>query len=204
MKSWANDVLQCAIYFQIGATIPLQLCANRASGQFRGIAIAGQMAEHDPLNFSRQQLLENAGRSGIGKMAMSRHDPLLHRPGPMRIVLQEFLVMIRFDNERMHLAQTFDQHFCRITKIGDETEATITGMKRVTDWLYRVVRDGKTLHQDIADGELGAGAKNSPVFVFAQSEAADRFRSLRIAINGNGKLSAEHFQPADVITVFMR
>src|SRR6476646_5510564 len=161
MKSWADGVLQRAIYFQSGAAIPFQLCADGAGGQFRGIAISGEMAEHDTFNFSRQQLLEDAGRGGIGKVAVSRHDPLLHRPGPMRIVLQKFLVMIRFDNERMHLPQVFDQHFCRITKISDETEATIAGMKRVTDWVYRIVRDGKTLHQDIADGELGAGAKNS-------------------------------------------
>src|SRR5437764_2899875 len=118
---------------------------------------------------------------------ISRHDTLLHRPGPIRIVLQKFLVMIRFDDERMHLAQTFDQHFCRITKVGDEAEATIAGMKRIADRLYRIVRDGKTLHQDIANGELGAGAKNAPDFVFAYAEATDRFRSLRISINENVK-----------------
>ena len=66
MKSWADSVLQCAIYFQIGPAIPLQLCADRAGGQFRGIAIAGEMAKHDTFNFSRQQLLEDASRGGIG------------------------------------------------------------------------------------------------------------------------------------------
>src|SRR6476646_4034881 len=139
MKSWADGVLQRAIYFQSGAAIPFQLCADGAGGQFRSIAIAGEMAEHDTFNFSRQQLLKDAGRGSIGKVAMSRHDPLLHRPGPMRIVLQKFLVMIRLDNERVHLAQTFDQHFCGITKIGNETEATIAGVKSVTNWLYRIV-----------------------------------------------------------------
>ena len=167
MKSWADGVLQRAIYFQIGAAISLQLRANRAGGQFRGVAIAGEMAEHDTFNFSRQQLLKDAGRGSIGKVAMSRHDPLLHRPGPMRIVLQKLFVVVRLDHERVDLAQPLHHHLRRITKIGNETEATIAGVKSVTDWLYGIVWDGKTLHQDIADGELGAGAKNSPVSVFA-------------------------------------
>ena len=87
MKSWANGVLQRTIYFQIDAAVPLQLRADRAGGQLRGIAIAGEVAKNDAFNFSRQQLLKDAGRGGIGKMAMPRHDPLLHWPGPMRIAL---------------------------------------------------------------------------------------------------------------------
>ena len=108
MKSWADGVLQRAIYFQIGAAISLQLRANRAGGQFRGVAIAGEMAEHDTFNFSRQQLLKDTGCGRVGKVAVPRHDPLLHRPGPMRIALQKFFVMICFNNKHVHLAEAFD------------------------------------------------------------------------------------------------
>ena len=40
----------------------------------------------------------------------------------MRIVLQKFFVVIRLDDERVDLAQPFDQHLVAISEIGDETE----------------------------------------------------------------------------------
>ena len=43
-------------------------------------------------------------------MTVSRLNALLHRPGPMRIVLQHFLVVIGLDDERLHLAEPFDQN----------------------------------------------------------------------------------------------
>ena len=80
------------------------------------------MPEHDALDFSGKQLLDHARGRGIGKMTVPRHDPLFHRPGTMRIVLQKFFVVIGLDHERVHFAQTLDQHFGRVTEIGDESE----------------------------------------------------------------------------------
>ena len=85
-------------------------CAGSKRGR---ITIAAEMTEHDPLDFSRKQLLDHACGRGVGKMTVPRLDPLFHRPGPMRIVLQHFLVVIRFDDERLHLAETLDQQFGR-------------------------------------------------------------------------------------------
>ena len=84
-------------------------------------------------------------------MAMTRLDPLLHRPGPMRIVLQEFFVVVRLDHERVHFAQPLDHHLRRITKVGNKPKCVRTGMKGVADWIDCIVRDGKSLNGDIAD-----------------------------------------------------
>jgi hypothetical protein len=77
-------------------------------------------------------------------------------------------------------------------------------MESVADRLDRIVWNGKTLDQNIADSEFRSGAKDSPVFVLAQPEAANGLGRLRVAINWNGKFPAKHFQPANVIAMLMR
>ncbi len=97
--------------------------AHGAQGKLRRVAITAEMAKHDALDFSRQQFLDHIHRCRIRQVPVPRLDPLFHRPRPMRIVLQKFFVMIRFDHERLHLAQSLDHHLRRVTQIGNETEA---------------------------------------------------------------------------------
>ena len=125
------------------------------------------MPEHDALEFATQELLDDGGRRGIGKMAVPRLDPLLHRPGPMRIVLQQLLVVVRLDHERVHFPQPLDHHLRRVTEIGDESERAFARVKRVADRVNRVMRDGERLDVDIADGKIGAGPEEPPVPVLA-------------------------------------
>ena len=203
MKPWTDGVLQGAKHFQVSAAGLFHLWTHRSRSQLGRITVARKMAEDDALNFSRQQLFDHAGRCRIGKMTVARHDPLLHRPGPMRIILQKFFVVVGFDDEGMHFAQSFDQHFGGIPEIGDKTQAAITSMKGVADRLDGIMRDGKTLDQNIADSEFGTGAKDSPVFVLSQPEATNGFGRLRIAVNWNGKFPAKHLQSANMVAVLM-
>ena len=76
-------------------------------------------------------------------------------------------------------------------------------MESVADRLDRIVWDGKTLDQNIADSELATGAKDAPVFVLTQPEAANGLGGLRIAVNWNGKLPAKHLQSANVIAMLV-
>jgi hypothetical protein len=76
-------------------------------------------------------------------------------------------------------------------------------VESVADWLDRIVWDGETLDQNIADSEFRPGPKDSPVFVLAQPEATNGLGCLRIAINWNGKFPAKDLQPANVIAMLM-
>ena len=178
--------------------------ADRARRQLRSIAIAAQMSEHNALDFSAQQLLDHSRRCGVRKMTMPRLDSLFHRPRPMWIVLQHFLVVIRFDHERVHPPQSFHHHLRRAAEIGDEPETARARVKRVTDRIDRIVRDGERLHVNIADGKIRPGPEQAPVPMLRQHPAADRFRRERVAINRDLKFPAEHFEPANVIAVFVR
>ena len=123
----------------------------------------------------------------------------------MRIVLQHFLIVVRFNHERLHLAQAFDQHFRGITKIGNETQPAVAGVKSESDWIDCVVWDWKCLHDDVANREFGAGMKDSPVSMSIQrTAAADGFGGQSVTVDGQGKFSAKDLQPANMVAVLMR
>ena len=121
----------------------------------------------------------------------------------MRIVLQKLFVVVCLDHKRVHFAQTLNQHLRRIPEVGDETQAAMSSMKRVPYRLDRVVRNGKRLHQDVADSEVGPGAENAPIAMAVESFAANGGSSLCVTIDGDGEFAAEHFKAANMIAVLM-
>jgi hypothetical protein len=202
-KPHADLRLPGAMHFHLAAAALCEHRANRACGEFRRVAIAAEMTEHDALEFPGEQLLDHGCRRRIRKVTVPRLDPLLHRPGPMRIILQKFFVVIRLDDERLDLAQPLDHHLRRVTKIGDEPECARAGVKRVPDGIDRIVRDGKSLNGDIADRKVRTSPKQLPVSVCGQGSAADRFRRERVAINWDMKFPAKHFETANMIAMFV-
>src|SRR5215212_7322370 len=96
-------------------------------------------------------------------MSMARHDPLLHRPGTKLTSLEQLLVVVRLDYERVHFTQALDQHLGRIPKIGDEPEPAAPCVKRVADGLDRIMRHRKRLHRDVADREVAARPEKAPI-----------------------------------------
>ena len=66
------------------------------------VAIAAEMSKHDPIDFSGKQFFDHGGGRVIREMSVPRLDPLFHRPGPMRVALQKFFVVVSLDHERVH------------------------------------------------------------------------------------------------------
>src|SRR6266568_2178597 len=67
------------------------------------------------------------------------------------------------------------------------------------------MRHGKSLDENVADGELGTGAKNSPVPMSIQGVIApDRFGSECVAVNRHGQFPAENFEATNVIAMLVR
>ena len=192
-----------AMHFDFIAPLLRQHCANGAGRELRRIAIAAEMPEDDPLQFPGKQLLDHGCRRGVREVAVAGLDALLYRPGPMRIVLEQFLVVVRLDHERMDLPQPFDHHLRRVTQIGDVAERARAGVKNVSHRVDRIMWDGKGLDGDIAHREVRTGAEQPPVPVARQRSATDRFRGERVAINRDMKFPAKHIEAADVIAVFV-
>jgi len=122
----------------------------------------------------------------------------------MRIVLQKFFVVVRFDHERLDFAQAFHNHFRRVSEIGDETEPARARMKGKPKGIDRVMWHGKSLDRNVTNGKLRAGTENSPIaMLLEQSVVANRFCGQRVAINRQVKFTAEHFEPTNVIAVLV-
>ena len=112
--------------------------------------------------------------------------------------------MIRFDHERLYFAQSFDDHFCRITEIGDETKAARSRVDSEPKRIDSVMRYRECSHSDITDRKLGTCHKDSPVAVsLERTITSNRFRRQRVGIDRHVKFSAENFKPADVVRVFV-
>jgi hypothetical protein len=204
-KSWADVRLRRAKKFDVDLAGFLERAAHGVERELGCVAIAAEMAKHDAINFSGQQFLDHRRGSAIGEMSVPGLDPLLYRPGTMGVALQKFFVVIRFDDERVHLAQSFHDHFGCVAEIGDEPETTRTGVKREPDGIDRVVRHRESLHGDVANLELGAGPKDSPIPMSIQrTVGAHRFGRLRIRVDGNVEFAAKNFQTANVIAMFVR
>jgi hypothetical protein len=178
--------------------------AYRAESKLRSVAIPTEMSEDDALDFAGKQLLDYARGGVIRQMPMARLDALLHRPRSMLVVLQKFLVVVRFDDQGVHFTQSFDQHFGGVTEIGDKTKAARASVKHKSDGIDCVMRHGKCLHENVADRKFRAGAKDSPISMSIQGAiAADRFGSERICVNRGVEPTAKNFQTVNVIAMFV-
>ncbi len=135
---------------------------------------------------------------------MARLNPLFNGPGPMRVVLQKFFVVVGFDHQRLDFAQALHNHFRRVAEIGDKTETARSRVKSKTERIDRVMWHGKSLDRDVADGKLGACPKNSPVtMLLEQPVASNCLRGECVAINRHIKFAAENFESANMIAVFV-
>jgi hypothetical protein len=162
------------------------------------------MSKHDPIDFSGKQFFDHGGGRVIGKMSVPGLDPLFHRPRPMSVALQQFFVVVSFNHERVHVPKPFHDHLGGVTQVGDKPEAARSGIKREADGIDRVMRHRKRLHKDVANLELGAGAKYPPVPMSIQGVVgADGLGRLRVRINRHREFATEHFQAANVIAVLV-
>src|SRR6266545_1369377 len=117
--------------------------------------------------------------------------------------------MIRFDHERVHFAQSLDDHLRRVTEIGDETEPARSRVKSKSQRIDSVVRHRECLHRDVANRKLRTSPKNPPVGPesfrdsLEESVAPNCLRRERVAINRQIKFAAENFKAANVIAMFV-
>ncbi|MGC3989634.1 MAG: hypothetical protein QM796_08155 [Chthoniobacteraceae bacterium] len=133
---------------------------------------------------------------------MARHDALFERPRAALIFTQHFLVVIRFDHERMHVAQPLHHQPGGKAEIGRETERPTRVIEHKTHRVHRIVRNRECLHLQVADREGGTGLKNAPVALHA-APRTERFGGEGIGVNRQPMALAEHFEPRDVVAVLV-
>ena len=113
----AGPVLKSCFHLNMPRPDAVEALADDAMGQFGAIAIAAQVGQVNPLQFSRNNLLRKLRRRVVREMAVSAQDALLDAPRSLRIVLQELQVVIGFEQEDVRRAHPFDNQLGGVAKV---------------------------------------------------------------------------------------
>ena len=90
----------------------------------------------------------------IGKVAVTRGDTLLDRPRALGVGFEEFVVVVRLDEERGEAAQMVDHAGGDVAGIGKQTEADAAALKYESHRIDGIVLDGEAVNREVFDGEI--------------------------------------------------
>ena len=100
----------------------LELFKNRAGGECRCVAVVAEMREEDMVQVGACDFGNEIGCGLIGEVAVTGEDALLNGPGTLLIILQEGLVVVRFDEHGIDTARRV-YHLTRgVSEIGEDGE----------------------------------------------------------------------------------
>ncbi len=184
-------------------TQPVQSFIHYTQRNFRPIAVATQVPEIKMPQFIGHDLLSGIGGGGVRKMTVPAENALLEAPGSARIILQQFQIVIRFQDKHIRAADTLNDEFRCVTEIREETDSSCRRVKQKADGIIRVVRHTEGVDAHIVDIEAGARAEDIATDRRIDCEF-DRFFSQAIAINRHVQLCGEHGQSLNVIMVLVR
>ena len=85
----------------------------------------------------------------IRKMPSAAQDALLHHPR-IRTDFQHLEIVIRFQDQALGAAQMHFHQFRHVAKVRHQRHFRPVGPKRETNRVGRIVRDGKSVHLDVA------------------------------------------------------
>ena len=124
----------------------------------RMIVVFAQMAQDQRLHAAIEIVFHVIAGDRVREMAVAPHHALLDAPG-IRPHLQHLQIVIRFEQQNLHAAQMHLDGIGHIAEIGCDADLDAFGVEAETHRIDGVVRDGETLHHDIADHPAGTGLK---------------------------------------------
>ncbi len=89
----------------------------------------------------------------IRKMACAAQDPLLDHPG-IRADLEHVEIVIGFKDQAVRATKMDFDELGHVAEVGDDGHFRAVRTKGESDGISRVVRNGESVHIDIADGEM--------------------------------------------------
>lgn len=101
----------------------------------------------------------------------------------------------------MHALQVLSDAVGDMTRIADEAEIFFATTEHIANGINGIVKDGKTLHGDVADGKGLTGFEGVPAGLNARF--AQHMGGRAGGVEGNVSLLEQGFQAAHVIAVFV-
>ena len=100
----------------------LEFFQNGAGGECRGVAVVAEMREEDMVQVGACDFGNEVGGGLIGEVAVTGEDALLHGPGALLIILQEGLVVVRFDEHGIDAARRVHHLTRGVSEVGEDGE----------------------------------------------------------------------------------
>lgn len=94
------------------------LPGNDFAREFRTVAIAAEVPEVDVAEVRMNNGFQGIGGRFVGEVAVAAGNALLETPGPARIVLEQFQVVIGFQHKHVGSADSFANQAGGMAKIG--------------------------------------------------------------------------------------
>jgi hypothetical protein len=171
-------------------------------GQFGAIAVAAQVAQVDVPQFRGYDFFRNRGGGLVREVAVTTEDPLFHAPRPAPIVLQELKIMIGLEHEDACLADSFDDEFGGMPKVGEESHVARGSVNEKPDRVVGIVGYRECVDRYISDFKRGPCEKDT-AFEPGLELAFDRFLGQTVAEHRDLELNGEVGQSLDMVRVFV-
>ena len=101
----------------MGGADGIEAILNHGSGELGFVAVAAEMAEVNVLKIRGNKIGEDRGGGFVAEMSVPTHDALLDAPRAAEIVLQQFHVVVRFENQDVGGADPFHDEFCCVAEV---------------------------------------------------------------------------------------
>ena len=127
--------------------------------KLRPVTIAAKMREDDVPELTGDNFTNYGGGIVITQVAVPAHDSLFCRPRTNRVILQQFQVVVGFQNDHVNIANPFDDEFCGVTEVGNEGDGVRGVAESEADRIAGVVRNAEWFDGKVANFKGTAGGK---------------------------------------------
>ena len=147
----------------MGGANLVQAFAHDVTREFGAVAFAAEMGKVKMFQSGGHDLRGGFGSGIVRKMAVTAKDALLETPRAARTILQHLHVVIGFEHEDIRRTNALDDQFRHVAEVGDKTDVAGSGAQQKTNGILGVVRDGKSVHQQVADFKARASIEQMAV-----------------------------------------
>lgn len=176
----------------MGGAQTQQAVAHGAQGQFRPVAVAAQMPQKQVSKLGADNLFGSECRRFIGEMAVPAEDALFGAPWALEVFLEQFDVVVRFQQQSMSGAYAFNDQFGCMPQIGQETEVACGSSDEKSDRVLGVMRHAEGFYGHISHCERVACGKNPEIKPYLGMEIiCDCILCEAVAINRDAQLGGD-------------
>ena len=180
----------------------LKARAHHAVREFGAVAFSAQVAEIKTAQTGGHDRLGGIRGVFVGEMSMSAEDALFEAPRPADGVLQHFDIVVAFKDENVGGANAFDDQFGDVSQVGGEANVAAAGVQEKSNGILGVMRDGESVHCNVADFETAAGREEA-AFKLGVVLAFNCLVSGTITVKRDAQFVGEAGQTLDVIRMFV-